>query len=104
MTLSRSIIEPFLVTSTRRDLREKAFEAWTRRGENGGATDNRAIISEILALRDEQARILGYPSYADFKAFRRDGEDAGRGARAARRSVGRGPGAGDARGGGAARA
>jgi peptidyl-dipeptidase Dcp len=67
VTLSRSIIEPFLVTSTRRDLREKAFEAWVRRGENGGTTDNRAIISEILALRDEQARILGYPTYAEFR-------------------------------------
>lgn len=67
VTLARSIIEPFLATSTRRDLREKAFAAWVRRGENGGATDNRAIAAEILALRDEQAKILGYPNYAEFR-------------------------------------
>ena len=42
ITLSRSSIEPFLQFSARRDLREKAFRAWVARGENGGATDNRA--------------------------------------------------------------
>ena len=45
ITLSRSLIEPFLVFSTRRDLRERAYEAWTRRGEGGGDTDNRGIIA-----------------------------------------------------------
>lgn len=67
ITLSRSLIEPFLVFSTRRDLREKAYEAWTRRGESGGATDNRGIIAEIVALRAERARLLGYDSFAHFK-------------------------------------
>ena len=67
ITLSRSLIEPFLVTSTRRDLRAKAYEAWIRRGERGGETDNRAIIAETLALRAERARILGYESFAHFK-------------------------------------
>ncbi|MHC2000812.1 M3 family metallopeptidase [Methylobacterium sp. CM6241] len=67
ITLSRSLIEPFLVFSTRRDLREKAYQAWIRRGESGGATDNRAIIAEIIALRAERARLLGFDSFAHFK-------------------------------------
>ena len=67
LTLSRSIVVPFLQFSPRRDLREAAFKAWVARGENGGVTDNRAIVAEILALRGEQARLLGYPDFASFK-------------------------------------
>lgn len=67
VTLSRSIVVPFLQFSPRRDLREKAFKAWTARGENGGAHDNRAVVAEILQLRAEQARLLGYPDFAHFK-------------------------------------
>lgn len=67
ITLSRSLIEPFLQFSTRRDLREQAFRAWVNRGENGNAHDNRAIISETLRLRAERARLLGYEHFAAFK-------------------------------------
>jgi peptidyl-dipeptidase Dcp len=67
VTLSRSLIVPFLQFSSRRDLREKAYEAWAARGENGGATDNRAIVAETLHLREERAKLLGYASFADFK-------------------------------------
>ena len=67
VTLSRSIIEPFLTFSTRRDLREKTFAAWTARGERGGKTDNRAAVKEIVTLRQEKATLLGYASFADFK-------------------------------------
>ena len=67
VTLSRSIIVPFLQFSPRRDLRETAWRAWAARGANGGATDNRAIAAETLALRDERAKLLGYPSFAAFK-------------------------------------
>jgi peptidyl-dipeptidase Dcp len=67
VTLSRSLIVPFLQFCPRRDLRRKAFEAWAARGANGGATDNRAIAAEILHLREERARLLGYDSFADFK-------------------------------------
>ncbi|HMO29098.1 M3 family metallopeptidase [Enterovirga sp.] len=67
VTLARSLIEPFLQYSTRRDLRERAFAAWIRRGENGGETDNRAIVAETVRLRAERARLLGYPSYAHFR-------------------------------------
>ena len=67
ITLSRSLIEPFLTFSDRRDLREKAFKAWISRGEGGGATDNRAVVAEILSLRHERAQLLGYASFADYK-------------------------------------
>ncbi len=67
LTLSRSLVVPFLQFSLRRDLREKAYEAWTARGANGGATDNRALAAEILKLREERARLLGYDSFAAYK-------------------------------------
>lgn len=67
VTLSRSIIEPFLTFSTRRDLREEAFLAWSRRGENGGETDNRAIVAEMVRLRAEKATLLGFRTFAHFK-------------------------------------
>ncbi|MFN8926767.1 MAG: M3 family metallopeptidase [Rhodospirillales bacterium] len=69
VTLARSLVEPFLTFSARRDLRQVAFEAWTRRGEHDGPHDNRPLITEIMALRTEQARLLGYP---DFAAYRLD--------------------------------
>ncbi|WP_455475835.1 M3 family metallopeptidase [Bartonella sp. B17] len=67
LTLARSIVEPFLKFSHRRDLREIAFQAWAKRGENNNDNDNREIIVEIIALRDEQAKLLGYKSFADLK-------------------------------------
>ncbi|OYU17031.1 MAG: peptidase M3 [Rhodobacteraceae bacterium PARR1] len=67
VTLNRSLIVPFLQFSPRRDLREVAYAAWGARGANGNAHDNRAIAAEILALRDERAKLLGYASFADFK-------------------------------------
>ena len=67
VTLSRSSVEPFLQFSARRDLRENAFRAWAARGENGGATDNRAIAAEMVRLRAERARLLGYETYAHYR-------------------------------------
>ncbi|MFM7085016.1 MAG: M3 family metallopeptidase [Hyphomicrobium sp.] len=66
VTLSRSSVEPFLQFSARRDLREQAFKAWIKRGEMGGKTDNRKIVAEIVALRKELARLLGYASFAEY--------------------------------------
>jgi peptidyl-dipeptidase Dcp len=65
ITLSRSLVQPFLTWSPRRDLRETAWRAWTTRGENP-ARDNRPLAREILMLRQEQARLLGYENYADY--------------------------------------
>jgi peptidyl-dipeptidase Dcp len=65
--MSRSLIVPFLQHSPRRDLREQAFRAWIARGANGGASDNREAVAEILNLRAERARLLGYPNFAAYK-------------------------------------
>ena len=67
MTLSRSFVEPFLKSSTRRDLREKVFKAFTARGDNGNANDNNDTIVEILALREESAKLLGFPTFAAYR-------------------------------------
>ncbi len=67
ISLARSSVEPFLTFSARRDLRQVAYQAWTRRGGHSGAHDNRPLIGEIVALRAEQARLLGYDSYAAYK-------------------------------------
>ena len=67
VTLSRSAVEPFLTFSSRRDLRRALWEAWTARGAKGGASDNAPIIREIVALRAEQARLLGYENFVDYR-------------------------------------
>lgn len=67
VTLSRSSVEPFLTFSSRRDLRQTAWEAWMRRGGRPGDHDNTPLIAEIVALRAEQARLLGFDSYAAYK-------------------------------------
>jgi peptidyl-dipeptidase Dcp len=64
VTNTRSSAEPFLVYSSRRDLREKVWRMWVSRGEHAGQHDNRPIITKILALRGERAKILGFPSHA----------------------------------------
>ena len=67
MTLSRSSVETFLKTSARRDLREKVYKAFIARGDNGNANDNNAIIADILCLREESAKLLGYPTFAAYR-------------------------------------
>lgn len=67
VTLSRSSVEPFLQSSQRRDLREKVYKAFTARGDNGNANDNNTTIVEILALREETAKLLGFPTYAAYR-------------------------------------
>jgi peptidyl-dipeptidase Dcp len=67
MTLSRSFVEPFLKSSTRRDLREKVYKAFIARGDNGNANDNNETIVEILTLREESARLLGFPTFAAYR-------------------------------------
>ena len=67
ITLARSSCESFLQFSSRRDLREKVFQAWIKRGENGGTTDNHALIAEMVALRAERAKLLGFETFADYR-------------------------------------
>jgi peptidyl-dipeptidase Dcp len=66
ITLARSLIVPFLTFSQRRDLREQAWRAWVGRGEHAGEHDNREVARDILRLRNEQARLHGHQSFADY--------------------------------------
>ena len=67
VTLSRSLIEPFLTFCPDRALRQAAYDAWVARGYHAGAHDNRLLIPEILALRRERAKLLGYEDFAAFR-------------------------------------
>jgi peptidyl-dipeptidase Dcp len=64
---TRSSVDPFLTYSDRRDLREKVWRMFVNRGDNGGENDNNAIITEILQLRAERAKLLGYPTHAHWR-------------------------------------
>ncbi len=66
ITLSRSLVVPFLTFSSRRDLRKIAYQAWTQRGELNPQYDNHPIIKEMLTLRLEMAQLLGYKNFADY--------------------------------------
>lgn len=67
---TRSSVEPFLAYSARRDLRERVFRDFYGRGDNGDAHDNKAAIAEIVALRHERARLLGYATHAHWRLER----------------------------------
>jgi len=71
ITLGRSLVEPFLTSSSRRDLRQKAFEAWTQRGEMHPDRDNLKIATKILRLRKRLANLLGYQSFAQYQCVDR---------------------------------
>lgn len=66
ISLSRSLVVPFLTFSTRRDLREKIWRLWTSRGETAGR-DNRKVAIDILALRIKQAQMHGFESFAAYQ-------------------------------------
>ena len=67
ITLARSSFEPFMTFSTRRDLREKVFNAWTNRGGNDNEFNNEDNIRQILLLRLERANLLGFENFAAFR-------------------------------------
>ncbi|RKG92903.1 M3 family metallopeptidase [Corallococcus terminator] len=67
ITNTRSSMEPFLTYSSRRDLREKVWRNYVNRGDNGDARDNNAIIPEVLKLRAERAKLLGYATHAHWR-------------------------------------
>ncbi len=64
---TRSSAQPFLTFSTRRDLRESVWRAFVNRGDNGGDTDNNGIITKVLALRAERAKLLGFETHAHWR-------------------------------------
>lgn len=68
ITLSRSLVDPFLTFSDRRDLREKAWRKWTKRGELDTVNrDNRKIAENILKLRQKQAQAHGCESFGHYQ-------------------------------------
>lgn len=67
ITNTRSSVEPFLTYSTRDDLREKVWKTFVSRGDNGDAKDNKKIISEVLKLRAERAKHLGFETHAHWR-------------------------------------
>lgn len=64
---TRSSVDPYLTYSPVRGTRETVWKAFVGRGDNGGATDNNAIIGRILKLRVERANLLGYPTHAHWR-------------------------------------
>lgn len=64
--LSMSVVVPFLTFSARRDLREQVYTAWAQRGAQTGAHDNRPLITAIMQLRERQAQLHGYATFADY--------------------------------------
>ncbi|MBW2456126.1 MAG: M3 family metallopeptidase, partial [Deltaproteobacteria bacterium] len=67
ITNTRSAVAPFLTYAQRRDLREKVWRTFVNRGDGGGKTDNNRIVTEILKLRAERAKRLGYPTHAHYR-------------------------------------
>ncbi|GAB2771173.1 M3 family metallopeptidase [Actinomadura fibrosa] len=64
---TRSSMDPFLTYSDERELREKVWSNYYSRGDNNDEYDNKAIIKEILELRDERVELLGYDNYAEWR-------------------------------------
>lgn len=65
-TTQKPSIFPFLQNSPNRDLRRELFHAYTNRGNNGNEYDNNKILADIVKLRAQHAKLLGYKSHADF--------------------------------------
>ena len=64
ITNTRSSMEPYLMYADDRASREKGFRLWAMRGDNGGATDNNQVVTQILQLRAANAKLIGYPTFA----------------------------------------
>ena len=64
---TRSVMQPFLQNSTRRDLRETVYNAYINRGDNGDGNDTNATIAKILEIRAERAKLLGFETHAHYR-------------------------------------
>jgi peptidyl-dipeptidase Dcp len=66
LSATRSDFEPFMTLGTNRASREKVFKAFDNRGDNGNANDTNGLIKEMVTLRLERAKLLGYKTHADY--------------------------------------
>ncbi len=67
ITNTRSSMDPFLTYSTDRELRKKVWETYYSRGDNADESDNNELIKQILTLRHERVKLLGYENYAQWR-------------------------------------
>ena len=65
-TLDKPSCIPFLQYADNRELREKVYKAYYGRGDNNNENDNKAVIKEILQLRQQKAKLLGFESFAHY--------------------------------------
>jgi len=66
LTLQNTTQQPPQTYLKNRDLRKRLFEASIARGNHGGDNDTKAIITRLAQLRAQRAKLLGYPTYADY--------------------------------------
>ena len=64
---TRSVADPVLTFADDRALREKVWRAFVNRGDNGNANDTNQVISQILKLRAERAKLLGFKHHAEWR-------------------------------------
>jgi len=64
---TRSSVDPFLTFADDRAAREQVWKRFVNRGDNGDANDTNATIAEIVRLRDQRARLLGYRNHAEWR-------------------------------------
>jgi peptidyl-dipeptidase Dcp len=67
VTNTRSSMDPFLTSSTERELRKIVWSNYYSRGDNNDEYDNKAIIAKILELRRERVELLGYSDYPTWR-------------------------------------
>lgn len=64
---TRSAVDPFLTFADDRALREQVWKKFVNRGDNGDANDTNSTIAEIVKLRDQRAKLLGYRNHAELR-------------------------------------
>jgi peptidyl-dipeptidase Dcp len=64
--LQKPSMIPFLQYAENRDLREKIYKGYLMRGNNGNANDNKDVIIKMVKLRDQKAKLMGFPNYAAY--------------------------------------
>ncbi|RPH97392.1 MAG: alpha/beta fold hydrolase [Lysobacterales bacterium] len=69
--IARPTVWPFLTKAATRALREQVWRQWVGRGANPGDNDNRPVMAEILKLRGEKAKLLGFPTFAHYQTSAR---------------------------------